>query len=292
MSSDLRPALYVNGSFYAEEELSLSALDRGFTLGDGLFETMRASGGRIFRLPQHLTRLRQGASVLEIPLPPAEELTASLQDVLSRLPDGQVTLRLTITRGIDRGRGISIQPNPSPTVVIRATPLAPYPAETYARGFRAGISSIRRNESSPLSRIKSCNYGDSILARKEAEGQGYDEAIMLNSRGEVACATVANLFIVKDGRLRTPPEESGVLPGITRACILELAGTLSVQVEATPFGVDALLQAEEAFLCNTVMGIMPLTGVEAQAVGSGRPGHLTMEMAAACQRLLEAELST
>ncbi len=281
MNSASPSVLYVNGRFYAEEEPSLSALDRGFTLGDGVFETMRASHGRILHLSQHLSRLRHGASVLEILAPSENELTAALQGVLSRISDAQVVLRLTVSRGIDKGRGIALPPSPLPTVVIRATPLVPHPTETYKRGFHAAISSIRRNESSPLSRIKSCNYGDSILARAEATRRGYDEAVMLNSMDEVACASIANLFIVREGKLLTPPEESGVLPGITRACILEVAPTLQIPAQEAPFNTDVLLHASEAFLTNTIMGVMPLTEIEGQAIGSGRPGPLTMRLAAA-----------
>ena len=288
MNSASRSVLYVNGSFYAEEEPTVSALDRGVTLGDGLFETMRASQeGHIFRLPEHLTRLRDGAAVLEIPLLSEGELTAALQEVLSYVPDAQVILRLTITRGIDRGRGILLPPNPSPTIVIRATSLVPYPTEAYEKGIRSAISPIRRNESSPLSRIKSCNYGDAILSRREAIRRGYDEAIMLNGKGEVACASTANLFIVKGGKLWTPPGESGILPGITRACVLELASTLQMPAQEAPFDTNALLHADEAFLSNTAMGIMPLAGIEGQAIGSGLPGPLTLELASAYQKLIE-----
>ncbi len=291
MPDTLSSILFVNGRFVTEEEPAISATDRGFTLGDGVFETMRSANSRVFRLSQHLERLRQGATVLKLPLPPEEKLASALQEVLSRIAGAPAIVRLTVTRGIDKGRGIALPATPTPTIAIRASPFVPLPREAYSRGFRAFVSSLRRNETSPLSRIKSCNYGDNILAREEAREHGYDEALLLNTRGDVACATTANLFMVTGGTLSTAPVESGILPGITRTCALELAASLHVLAEETPFNLTSLLQAEEAFLSNTAIGIMPLTRVGEHAIGPGEPGPVTQLLAAAYEKQLEAELS-
>ena len=283
--------LYVNGRFYGQDELSLSALDRGFTLGDGVFETMRSYGGRIFRLSQHLQRLQHGASLLKIPIPTEETLTEALGEVLSRSPEMQTTVRLTFTRGVDRGRGIVVPRECAPTLAIRLARLSRPLGQLYLNGCRAVVSSVRRNQSSPLSRIKSCNYGDSILARLEAEAQGADESILLNYQEDVACASAANIFFVKEGILHTPPETSGALPGVTRACILESAGVLGMPTKLSAFGLATLQGADEAFLSNTVIGILPLREVEGETVGSGRRGNLTMNLTGTLQKLMDAELT-
>ncbi|MBI2862270.1 MAG: aminotransferase class IV family protein [Chloroflexi bacterium] len=271
--------VYVNGRFLEEPAAAISALDRGLTLGDGLFETMRASEFNIFRLGDHLARLRRGAEVLAIPLPSDEELTAALQETLRRADLSEAVLRLTVTRGPDPGRGIAIPAEPSPTVIIRATPFTPPPPTVYERGYRAVISSIRRNETSPLSRVKSLNYGDNILARMEAQSRGRDdEAIMLNTRGEVACGTTSNIFVVHDGELLTPPVESGALPGITRLCVLELAQELSIPAREHPVLPDELLAADEAFLTNTVLGLIPLTAINSHPIGSGKAGPMSAKL--------------
>ena len=290
MSSSVPSVVYVNGTFYTEEQAALSALDRGFTLGDGLFETMRARRGRIFRLLQHLARLRQGALVLELPLPAEGKLAGALQEALARLPSAEAVVRLTISRGVDGGRGLALPLQPSPTIVIRATPLVVYPAEAYQRGLGVHLSGIRRNDSSPLSKIKSTNYGDAILARHEAAKLGSDDAVLLNTRGEVACASAANLFIVSSERLLTPPRESGVLPGVTRACVLDLAAALKINAAESPFGPEALAQADEAFLTNSLVGVLPLTRVNGRPIGSGRPGPVTARLAVAYGRLVQEEL--
>ncbi len=292
MNAKRQGALYVNGRLSSEDEPSVSALDRGFTLGDGVFETMRAPRGRIFRLAQHLARLRMGAAVLALALPLDEELAAGLQRALAHLGEAPAIMRLTVTRGIDKGRGIGLPTSSTPTVAIRATPASKRSSEAAVKGYRARISPIRRNETSPLSRIKSCNYGDSVLARLEAQRLGCDEAILLNGRGEVACATTANVFAVKSDKLWTAPVESGVLPGITRACILELAATLRVDSSAAPFDRDFLLHADECFLTNSASGVVPVTEIDGRAVGSGHPGPATRELAASYERLIETELRT
>lgn len=270
--------LWVNGRFVGEDEKVLTAVDRGFTLGDGVFETMRASNGVIWGLVEHLTRLHRGAEILEIPLAPQPSLMDGLEDVLARVPAEEVTLRLTLSRGPDLGRGIGILVCAEPTVVIRAAPYMRYAPELYAKGMNAAIVSIRRNETSPLARIKSCNYGDAILARREALEKGCEEALLLNTRGELASASVANLFIVAEGRLMTPPEASGVLPGITRGRVLQAAKLLGLPAEEVPFYPETLLSAEEAFLTNTLMGIMPLTAVDQHIIGTGWPGPVVREL--------------
>ena len=282
--------LYVNGRKCAAQEPSISALDRGFTLGDGVFETMRAHGGNILRLGQHLERLRRGASLLKIPFPSQEKLTAALEQILSEELEVELVLRLTLTRGVDFGRGVVLPGKSVPTLAIRATSYRPPSKSIYLKGFCAAVSSVRRNENSPLSSVKSCNYVDSILARLEVESLGAQEAILLNQREQAVCASTANLFLFKDGILYTPAEKAGALSGITRSCILECTGPLGITTSLSSFGVNELREIDEAFLCNTVLGVMPLTKLGENPVGSGRPGFLTQELSQAFETLIDKEL--
>ena len=218
--------VYLNGSLIPCSEASISALDYGFLYGYGLFETMRAYGGRVFRLDKHLTRLARSAKVLGLPI-----VTLNLEDAVmetiqaNQLSDARIRIAISIGEG-------GMVPDPSacnrPTVLILAGHYQPYPEEVYQKGFRAVVSSIRRNSGSPLSRLKSANYLESLLARQEARAAGVNEALCLNEKGFLAEASMSNIFLVNDGVLRTPGEESGILPGVIRRVVLELASQMDI----------------------------------------------------------------
>lgn len=157
-------------------------------------------------------------------------------------------------------------------------------------GLAAVFTSLRRNESSPLSRVKSLSYADNVLARLEARRRGADEAVLLNTAGEVCCAAAANLFVVKGGTLITPPVESGALPGVTRRCLLELAADRGLTVREAAVLPEELWSADEAFLTNTVIGVAGLTSVEGRPIGSGGLGEMTRLLAAERQRLVRRSL--
>jgi len=272
------PMVYVNGRLYPEDQPHLSALDRGFTLGDGLFETMRAAGGRVFRWEDHLARLRRGAEVLAISLPGESALCDAVAAALEHRTGEPSLVRLTVTRGVDVGRGVAVRPGLTPTVVARAVPLVP----PTTRGATAVVAPMRRNDTSPLSQVKAMGYGDSVLARRWAEQRGADEAVFLNTRGHVAGATTANIFAVVGDTLVTPPPESGALPGVTRRLVLDLARTAGIPVAERPLSLDDLASAREAFTTNIALGIRPLVSLDARPIGSGQPGEVT--------RLLSARL--
>ena len=279
--------IVVNGRLVPAGETHVSALDRGFTLGDGLFETMRARAERVLRLNEHLARLRAGAAMLDLALLPDDALRAAIAKALRAhaYPDG--VARLTVTRGVDPGRGLEISATLEPTIVVRVTPFVAPQTKVYQHGISAVVSSIRRNDTSPLSHVKSLNYGDNILARREARRRGADDALLLNTKGEVACATAANLLMVSDGTLYTPPVESGALPGVTRGAVLEAAATLGIPASIEPLTLERLAAAHEAFLTNTVMGVLPLTRLEGRPIGDGVPGAMTGTLAAAYARRVE-----
>ena len=260
--------VFLNGRFVEGGEAAVPALDRGLLYGYGLFETMHSYGGRVFRLEEHYRRLSEGAAVLD--LPPAltlDDLRAAIDTLLERNGLGDAYLRLTVTAGPAPDDG-----GASPSVLLVARPLSGYPSALYRRGMAAVTSATRRNEASPLSRVKSLNYLDNLLAREEARRKGADEAILLNTRGLVAEGSASNVFLVSDGRLLTPGLDSGVLPGITRAAVLELAREAGIACAEGEVATEALVQAAEAFLTNSIMGVMPLTRLDGRPIGSGRPG--------------------
>ena len=276
--------VYLNGSLMPRSKARISTLDYGFLYGFGLFETMRAYRGKVFRLDSHLNRLSRAAEILGLPIK-TPNLKKAMLDILrvNKLDDARI--RITISPGEG-----AVVPDPStckkPTVLIMAQHYHPYPEEVYQKGFKAIVSSIRRNSQSPLSRLKSTSYLESVLARQEARAAGANEALFLNEKGILAEASISNIFVVTDGTLRTPPEESGILPGITRVAILELASQLSIKATEQDIKPDELFQAEEAFLTNSLMEVMPLIEVEGKPVGSGRPGAITKRLMAAYKEMV------
>lgn len=287
MTGDQRLA-WVNGRLVGESEPSLSLLERGLTLGDGVFETMLAAGTNLFRPTEHLERLAQGASLLAIDLPPVERLLAAVLDTLAANRLSAAVVRLTVSRGPDPGRGLDVSPDLTPTIIVRATSYDPSsPSED---GLAAVFSSLRRNEGSPLSRVKSLSYADNVLARLEARRRGADEAVLLNTAGEVCCASAANLFLVRGGTLVTPPVESGALPGVTRRCVLELAAARGLTVRQAPVLPEDLWAADETFLTNTVVAVVSLTSLEGRPIGTGRPGQVTRSLAAEYGGLVHCSL--
>lgn len=268
--------LFVNGRPAPEQGPHISALDRGFTLGDGVFETMRAAGRRGYRWEAHLARLRAGTRLLDLPLD-GLDLSALLAHALARAALPQAVVRLTVSRGVDPGRGVAVPPSLHPTVVARVLPLGLPPAEP----VRAIVATTRRNERSPLSRVKSLSYAGSVLARLEAQRRGVDDALLRNTRGALAGATTSNLFAVLDGTLVTPPVRAGALPGTARAFVLAAALDLCMPAREADLRPRDLLAAEEAFLTNAVLGVRPLVAMDGQALGDGRPGPRTAALRAA-----------
>ena len=220
--------------------------DRGFLLGDGLFETVLFKAGRPVLWEEHMARLTRGCLAIGLPLPDAERLRAEARRAVSerRLGNARAAVRLTWTAG-SGGRGLG-RPEPVTPRLVASAAASPRP-ETPAAMV---VSSIRRNARSPSARLKSLNYLDNVLARREAEAAGSDEALLLNTAGHAACASAANLFWITGGRLYTPSLSCGVLDGVTRAQVIAAA-----PVEEVRANLDTVLQAEAAFLTNSLIGV-------------------------------------
>ncbi len=279
--------VYLNGSLLPSAEARIAALDYGFLYGYGLFETMRAYAGRVFRLDRHLDRLARSAEMLGIAVD-TPALEAAIRETLAANNLTSARIRLTVSAG----EGDPV-PDPSscarPTVLIVAAEYQPLPEETYRRGYRAVTASLRRNHRSPLAGIKSLNFTENLLARQEARRAGVDEAVLLNDRDRVAEASMSNLFVVSGVVLRTPPLDAGILPGVTREAVLELAQRLGIAAVEDDITLDELWQAGEAFLTNSVMEIMPLTGLDGRAIGDGQAGLVTQRLRVAYRDLVRLE---
>jgi len=287
--------IYLNGQLVPHSKAKLSPFDHGFLYGYGLFETMRAYNGHIFRLDRHLARLRRSAQSLGLATRLAAfDLETACTETLEANKLKDARLRLTISAGEG-----DMTPDPStcssPTVLVTAQNLVPLPPEKYESGFKAALSSLRRDSQSPLSWLKSTCYLNNILARMEAKVAGCDEAIMLNERGYLAEGSTTNIFLVKkslslEGRsqvrvLVTPSLESGVLPGITREAVLEIAQTSNIKTVERQVELKELVEAEEAFITNSILKLMPLTCFDGKPIGTGKAGQLTKKLMSAYKEL-------
>jgi len=266
----------------------LSLFDYGLLYGYGLFETMRSYNGVIFRLEQHLARLFKSAEILGIGKKlAAYDLNKACHQVIKSNKLTNARLRLTVTAGED-----DIVPNPSTcdeiTVFIVARRLVPLPSEIFDRGFTTIISSTTRNSHSLIATLKSTCYLENILARQEAKAAGSDEAIILNEKGYVAEASSSNVFIVDQETLITPSLKSGILPGITREAVLEIALSHGIKAIEKDIKPEKLLEAEEAFLTNSLIEIMPMTYINSKPIGTGKPGIITRRIASVYSELVNS----
>jgi branched-chain amino acid aminotransferase len=275
--------VWVDGRLLAADEPHLSAFDRGFQLGDGVFETLRARGGRPTELAEHAARLGRSASGLSISLPDdiEQQLISAIADLLAAEgldgPEGDASIRITVSRGPFFGRGL-LPPDehPAPTVVVQAWPVAPVPAGHLENGLHLVASSVRRDPENPLVGLKTTSRADYVFARVEAREAGADDALFLTTDGFLSEATSANLFVVRGDELATPSLACAILPGTTRDWILRWAEGVGLRTNEAWLTTRDLAEADEAFLSSSVAGILPVTRFAAQPIGDGRPGEWTL----------------
>ncbi len=271
--------IYLNDRFVPKEEAKISVFDHGFLYGDGVFETLRAYQGHVFMLSEHIARLEQSASAIGIALPVTRERLADLvRESLTRNQLQDAYLRITVSRGPGE---IGLDPAlcKAPTLVIIAKPFQPYPEWFYTQGVSVIIAKTRRNLPEALPpHVKSLNYLNNVLAKMESKAADAHEALLLNHRGEVTEGTGSNVFAVQGGHLRTPAVESGILAGITRGVVLRMARALRIPTEETRLAVGDLTGADECFLTNTTVEVLPVTQVDGQRIGNGRPGEITRRL--------------
>jgi branched-chain amino acid aminotransferase len=276
----------VNGERLPADGRHVSARDRGLTLADGVFETMHARHGVVFRLERHLTRLERSLDLLQIPRP--ADLRAWVDAARADPAPPDASIRLTVTRGVAPG-GVTPPAAASPTVVVTTNPFPSFPPAVYQTGLSAHVASGRRNERSMTCGLKTLSYTDAVVAMLEATRAGADDALFLDTESHCSEATSSNLFLWTGTELVTPPESCGALPGITRATVIEIARAQGLRVAERAFGLEELFDAHEAFLTSSLRGIAPLVRVDGRAIGTGTPGARTRGIAAGYAALVDEE---
>ena len=292
-----RPShVWVDGRLLPADGAHLSVFDRGFQLGDGVFETLRVRGGRATELAEHLARLRRSADGLGFELPDAIDrwLPAGIAELLAAEglggPDGDASVRITASRGVFFGRGL-LPPDehPHPTIAIQAWPVPPTPAAHLEQGLSLVASRVRRDPENPLSALKTTSRADYVYARVEARSAGADDALFLTTDGFLSEATSANVFVIRGSELATPALGCAILPGTTRDWILRWAAGVGLEPHEAWLTTRDLADADEAFISSSVAGILPVTRFEGVPIGRGRPGDWTMRARADREAFIRGE---
>jgi branched-chain amino acid aminotransferase len=266
----------VNGIVLPAEEARVSVLDNGFAFGDSVYEVLRTYGGLAFEPGRHFRRLRASAARLGFSVPGSDaDLLAQVDALLARARGGESYVRIVVSRGIG-DCSYNFDKVAGPTVVMIHKPLPAYPRSHYEDGIEVAAVGVRRNHPRALDpAIKSSNLLNNILAVREAQARGADEPVLLNQEGFVAEGASTNVFVVRGGKVATPPLSAGILAGITRAVVLELLPGLGVPFREEPLRLEDLLGADEAFMTSTTREVVPVKQVDETPIGSGRPGPLT-----------------
>lgn len=268
--------VFLNGLFMAQSSAAVSVLDRGFCYGDGLFETMRSYANKVFRLDEHLERLYRSLDLIYIDVPMTrDEMRSAIHETLkrNRRPDGMV--RLTISRG-EQNSGFQIDPDAVPTLVVVVRKLEPLPEEWYREGINISLFPETANKIGGLARsIKSCNFLTHVIVRELARRKKSVEGIMVDGDDRITEGTTSNIFIVKEGVLKTPRLNSYILPGITRQVVLELAEERGIPISTQSLKSQDIYHADEAFVTNSQVEILPVRKADNKIIGSGGPGEIT-----------------
>ncbi|MDB6152036.1 MAG: ilvE [Chthoniobacteraceae bacterium] len=281
--------IYIDGEFFPEADAKVSVFDHGLLYGDGIFEGIRFYNGRVFELEAHLARLWDSAKAICLTIPlTVEELQEATLETIRRneLRDGYI--RLLITRGVGN-LGLSPDRCKKASVIIIASTIQLYPAEKYAVGMEMVTCSTRRCSPAALSpAVKSLNYLNNIMAKIEATHAGADEGLMLNEEGYVAECTGDNIFVIKNGRVTTPPISSGALCGITRRVVFEICAEIGIPICEAQMTRYDVYTADECFLTGTAAEVIAAIRLDTRAIGTGKPGALTERIIARFRELTQS----
>src|SRR5271165_1497999 len=275
----MTPKVYINGKLFDKADAKISVYDHGLLYGDGVFEGIRIYDGKIFRLKEHVDRLFQSARAikLEIPLSHAQMMEA-IQSTVNANNKRNGYIRPIVTRGAGY-LGLDPRRTSDPQVIVIVDDISLYPVELYEKGMEiATVSTIRNHPAALSPRIKSLNYLNNILAKIEGIQAGCVESLMLNHKGEVAECSGDNIFLVKGGVLKTPPIDAGILEGITRNAIMELAKNAGITVQELALTRHDVYAAEECFLTGTAAEVIPVVECDSRPIGNGKPGPITRQI--------------
>lgn len=271
--------IYIDGEFLPKAEAKVSVFDHGLLYGDGVFEGIRSYNGRVFKLDEHLERLYDSAKsiMLQIPIP-IETMKEKVLETLRLNHLTEAYIRLIVTRGVG-DLGLDPDKCPKPTIIIIADKITLYPPKFYEEGLEIVTVSIRRNYAEAINpRIKSLNYLNNILAKIEGKQAGAEEVLMLNAEGYVVECSGDNIFWIKNEVLVTPPVHMGILEGVTRNSVIDLAREAGMRVEERVFTRHDLYIADECFLTGTAAEVIPVVKIDQRSIGDGQPGKITQKL--------------
>ena len=274
--------IYIDGEFLPKAEAKVSVFDHGLLYGDGVFEGIRSYNGSVFKLDEHLERLYDSAKsiMLQIPIP-IETMKETVLETLRRNHLSEAYIRLVITRGVG-DLGLDPDKCPKPSIIIIADKIALYPQKFYEEGLEIVTASVRKNYPEAINpRIKSLNYLNNILAKIEGKQSGAVEVLMLNADGYVAECSGDNIFWIKNEVLVTPPVHMGILEGVTRNSVIDLARDAGMRVEERVFTRHDLYIADECFLTGTAAEVIPVVKIDRRVIGNGQPGKGTEKLISA-----------
>jgi branched-chain amino acid aminotransferase len=271
--------VWIDGQLLDSDEAKVSVFDHGLLYGDGVFEGIRIYSGRIFECQAHVDRLYESARRIRLQIPyTKDEIVEAMEATLAAADRQDGYIRLVVTRGAGT-LGLNPFLCPKPTVIVIVDGIRLYPEQMYREGMSVIISKVRRCGANMLDpQVKSLNYLNNIRAKIECIDAGVSEAIMLNADGHVAECTGDNIFIVSDGVVITPPLEAGILEGVTRGLVLNLAEQMGIEIRETCVSVPALLAADECFLTGTAAEVIAVTRVDETPIGDGKPGPITSQL--------------
>ena len=283
------PTVWLDGKWHDRETATVSVYDHGLLYGDGVFEGIRVYGGRIFKLAEHLERLYDSAKAIWLTIPmPKDEMAAVTEEAVRRSGIAEAYIRHIITRGVG-DLGLDPRKYPKPSVIIIVDTIRLFPEEVYETGLKvitAGTPIPHRESLSP--RVKSLNYLAHIMAKVEGIHAGADEVLMLDSEGHVAEGSGQNLFVVKNGAIRTPAPYAGILKGVTRDTVIELAQAAAYDMQETTLNRYDVYTADEAFFTGTASELIAIRQVDGRTIGSGKPGPVTRDLRSRFQALVRS----